>query len=344
MKSAEKTSSSARLPHSGRRKNAAPKTVYHSYSKEQYISLSDITEIPDFPETDNLWIHCYNGITPELCSRFGQRFKFNKLMVEDAAVTPQPPKLDEYDDSCFLTLSLLEWNVAASQIEEHQISFLWKKNLLISMTESEKDEFEFLSARLSDPSSNVRSFGIDYLLFSLLNFLIDNSYKTAKSMLDYYDDLEERLFFSDFDDISTLHSYRRQVTLLSRSLMPLLNIFNKISLPEFSLATPKMKRLFANLNNNVTQVINLSEKLRDSFSFLIDSVNSKNAQSVNKVMKVLTIVSTIFMPLSFIAGVYGMNFAMMPELGWRYGYPAVLLLMAAVTGGMIFYFKKKNWW
>lgn len=344
MKSAESSASSSRLPHSGRRKNASPKIVYHQYSKDRYACLTNLPELTELPETDNFWIHCYNGITPELSTRFGKQFKFNKLMIEDASVVPQPPKLDEYEEGCFLTLSLLEWNSRLAQIEEHQMSFLWKKRLLISMTELDNDEFSFLIGRLSDPSSNVRALGIDYLLFSILNFLIDNSYKTAKNMLDYYDDLEERLFFSDFDDISTLHAYRKQVTLLSRSLMPILNILHKISLPEFPLAASKTKKLFSNLTNNVTQVINLSEKLRDSFSFLIDSVNSKNTQSVNKVMKVLTIVSTIFMPLSFIAGVYGMNFAVMPELDWQYGYPAVLLLMAAVTGGMIFYFKKKKWW
>lgn len=344
MKSEAANSRFSGMPHSGQRENAFPKIIYHQYSKERYACRIDLPEIRTLPETDCFWIHCYNGITPEMTERLGKQFQFNKLMIEDAAVVPQPPKLDEYEEGCFLTLNLLEWNSPKARIEEHQISFLWKKRLLISMTETDNNEFTFLMNRLADPSSNARTFGIDYLLFSILNFLIDNSYRTAKNMLDYYDDLEERLFFSDFDDISTLHSYRKQVTLLSRSLMPLLNILNKISLPEFPLASQKTKTFFSNLTNNVTQVINLSEKLRDSFSFLIDSVNSKNAQSVNKVMKVLTIVSTIFMPLSFIAGVYGMNFTAMPELHWRYGYPAALLLMALVTGGMIVYFKKKKWW
>lgn len=344
MNSTQTVAAFSNLPHAGSRKNGTTHIVYHSYSKERYACRLDLPQTPQPPETENLWIHCYGGILPELPQRFGQQYRFNKLMVEDAAVVPQPPKLDEYDDGCFLTLNLLEWNDTAAQIEEHQISFLWKKHLLISLSESPKDEFTFLSARLADPTSNVRTFGIDYLLFSILNFLIDNSYQTAKKMLEYYDDLEDRLFFSDFDDIATLHSYRKQVTLLSRSLMPLLNIFNRINLPEFSQVMPKNKRLFTNLSNNVTQVINLSEKLRDSFSFLIDSVNSKNAQSVNKVMKVLTIVSTIFMPLSFIVGLYGMNFAYMPELRWRFGYPVVLLLMILISGGMIFYFKKKKWW
>ena len=134
------------------------------------------------------------------------------------------------------------------------------------------------------------------------------------------------------------------MTLLSRSLMPLFDILNKICQPEFSFASSKTKKLFANLTNNVTQAVSLTEKLRDSFSFLIDSLDSKNAQSVNRIMKVLTIVSTVFMPLSFIAGVYGMNFDGMPELHWKFGYPFALSLMAAVTLGMIAYFKKKKWW
>ena len=329
---------------SKRKERGEAKILYHQYSKEKYACRIDLPQICELPQSDNVWIECGSGISRELTDRLGKRFGFNKLILEDAAVVPQPPKLDEYDDSCFLTLNAVGWNEKEHCIEENQMSFLWKKRLLISLSEAANSDLNFLLTRLTDPSSNVRTLGSDYLLFSILNFLIDNAYKTAKSMLDYYDDLEEQLFFSDFNDISKLHAFRKQVTLLSRSLMPLFDILNKICQPEFSFASSKTKKLFANLTNNVTQAVSLTEKLRDSFSFLIDSLDSKNAQSVNRIMKVLTIVSTVFMPLSFIAGVYGMNFDGMPELHWKFGYPFALSLMAAVTLGMIAYFKKKKWW
>ena len=183
---------------SKRKTGGGAKILYHQYSKEKYACRIDLPELSELPEPDNVWIECGSGISRELTDRLGKRFGFNKLILEDAAVVPQPPKLDEYDDSCFLTLNAVDWNEQEHCIEENQMSFLWKKRLLISLSEAANSDLNFLLTRLTDPSSNVRTLGSDYLLFSILNFLIDNAYKTAKSMLDYYDDLEEQLFFSDF--------------------------------------------------------------------------------------------------------------------------------------------------
>lgn len=333
-----------RLSQSHKNQDPQSSCFFYRYNKQEFQTLSAVPTASELLPFDQLWIHCGGSLNPQTFKEITSPFEFHKLILEDALIIPQPPKMDDYGDSCFLTLNFLGWNDTHRLLEEHQISFLWKKNLLISLSEAAHNEFQFVLSRLQDSTSNVRALGIDYLVFSLLNFLIDQFFSTAKKMLDYYDELEDNIFFSDFDNIATLHSYRKQITLLSRSLLPLQNILNRLSHPEFRLSSAKTRPLFSNLNNNVTQVINLAEKLRDSFAFLIDSIDSKNTQSANKVMKVLTIVSTIFMPLSFLAGIYGMNFSNMPELSWKFGYPALWGMMIFITGGMIFYFKRKKWW
>ena len=138
---------------SKRKERGEAKILYHQYSKEKYACRIDLPKLSELPEPDNVWIECGSGISRELTDRLGKRFGFNKLILEDAAVVPQPPKLDEYDDSCFLTLNAVDWNEQEHCIEENQMSFLWKKRLLISLSETSNSDLNFLLNRLADSSS-----------------------------------------------------------------------------------------------------------------------------------------------------------------------------------------------
>lgn len=274
----------------------------------------------------------------------GERFNLHPLALEDVLDTSQRPKVEQYDDYLFIVAQMLYLD-KENEIGAEQVSMFLGKTFLITLQEEgEFDVFEPVRVRIRSGKGRIRKAGSDYLAYALIDSIIDHYYPVLESIGTEIDAIEDELIDKPLArPVGSLHEHKRTLTQIRRMVWPLRDVTNLLLHDEPGLIRPETKIFLRDCYDHSVQLMDLVESYRDVLSGLTEVHISSIGLRTNEIMRVLTIISSVFIPLTFIAGVYGMNFAHMPELAKPWGYGACLLLMMAVAIGQILYFKKRRW-
>jgi len=322
-------------------------TVIH-YSEDHFEESNpkSITEVISLIQSFKgvTWInidglHDENSIE-EICTYLD----IHKLSMEDILSVGQRPKLEEYQDYVQAVIKILSIDSADEIIEYEQLSFILKGNILVTFQEKTGDVFDGVRNRIREGKGNVRKRGADYLLYALLDLVVDHYFIVLDNFSEKLEDLETELLNNpDKTILSKLHRLRRETLLLRRTVYPLREMIGRFEKLEEPLISNSIKIFIRDLYDHTVKVIENIEVLRDMTSGLLDLYMNTTSNKMNEIMKVLTIMTSIFIPLTFIAGVYGMNFTNMPELQHKYGYFMILGVMIVVVLGMLYFLKRKKW-
>jgi len=348
----KKRSKKAGLPpgtliHIGERKTEKIKITIMDYDETQFQVRETETLEECYPFKDRptiIWINIDGIHEIETLEKLGDCFGLHPLTLEDILNTDQRPKIEDYGEYIFIVLKMLYPDDETGEILAEQVSLVLGKNFVISFQEREGDIFNSVKERIRSGKGRIRKMGADYLVYSLLDSIVDNYFIILEKLGERIEFLEEKLIINPVPEtINLIHKLKREMIFLRRSVWPLREVIGSIERGESSLIKGSTNIYLRDVYDHTIQVIDTIETFRDILSGMLDIYLSSVSNRLNAVMKVLTIIATIFMPLTFIAGIYGMNFKYMPELEWRLGYPVILLTMVSIGVLMLVSFRKKKW-
>ncbi|MEZ4388919.1 MAG: magnesium/cobalt transporter CorA [Candidatus Krumholzibacteriia bacterium] len=307
--------------------------------------VTDVAECFGYRDTPTVtWINV-DGVHDEQVIRvLGERFGVHPLALEDVANTHQRPKLEDYDDHLFVVCRMLRAEPGTTRVLSEQLSLVLGRGFLLSFQERPGDVFDPVRERLQRPQGRLRNGGADYLTYVLLDAVIDHYFVVAETFGEAIEDLET-LVLTDTakDPLNTLHGLKRELVQLRRAVSPLRDVLTGMGRNESPLVDSSTSTFLRDAHDHAVQVNDTVESFRDMLTSLQDLAMANMSNRMNDVMKVLTVFASIFVPLTFVAGVYGMNFEHMPELGWRWAYPAFWGVILAMTSAMLAYFRRKKW-
>jgi magnesium transporter len=265
-------------------------------------------------------------------------------VLEDILNSDQRPKVDDFGDYLFIILKMLHHDEKTNEVIAKQISLILGDSYVISLHECEEDFFAHLRPRLNTEGSRIRREKADYLAYALLDLIVDHYFLVLEQLGEVVEDLEEELVTDPGPaTLNKIYHLKRDTILIRRAIWPLREVVSKLEKSDSPLIKESTVLYLRDVYDHVTIIMDSIETYRDILSGILDIYLSSISNRLNEVMKVLTIIATIFIPLTFIAGVYGMNFKNMPELEYHWGYHACLLGMILIAGGMLVFFKKKGW-
>jgi magnesium transporter len=280
----------------------------------------------------------------EILEKLGECYGLHPLVLEDILNTDQRPKMEDYGEYIYIVLKALDYNDKSNEIETEQISLILGSNFVFSFQEREGDTFDPIRERIRNGKGRIRSMGADYLAYALVDSIVDNYFIILEKLGEKIEFLEDKLVSHPTPEtLQTIHHLRREMIFLRKAVWPLREVINSLERGESSLVKESTRLYLRDVYDHTIQTIDTIETYRDMVSGMLDIYLSSVSNRLNSVMKVLTIIATIFMPLTFLAGVYGMNFKYMPELGWRWGYPFIWLIMVGIGVCMLIFFRKKKW-
>lgn len=278
-------------------------------------------------------------------------FALHALTTEDILNTTQRPKTEIFSNYTYIVLRMLSLEEGGREIESDQVSLILGENYLLSFQEHKGDAFEGVRKRLFANRGKIRRMGSDYLAYALIDAIVDQYFTVLEEIGEQIEAMEEDLLADPGrETMENLHRMKQELILLRRAVWPLRDLINRLLRDETDLIKESTHVYLRDVYDHTVQVIDTIETFRDVVSGMLDIYLSSISNKMNEVMKILTIFAAIFIPLTFIAGIYGMNFNTqvspfnMPELNWFFGYPFALVLMLVVGLGMAFFFKKKGWW
>lgn len=323
--------------------------TYYSYNHESYKKSTFIYD-NNFPleleEKGAKWINIGGIHNVELIKKVGEFFKIDSLVLEDLLNNFQRPKLEIRDDFIFITLKMISNDEDEDRFDYEQISFILFKDLLISFQENPHDVFDNIRNRIEKGVGRIITKKEDYLLYALIDRVVDNYFLVIESLEEKIENLENKISSNPSkDDFENILNLKKELMKFKKSIFPLRELSAKFSddqVREF--IQEDINIYLRDLQDHIVVVNEASESLFNRGTDLIQLYHSTLSTNMNEIMKVLAMISTIFIPLSFLAGLYGMNFQFMPELTWRYGYFFVLFIMFIIFLGTGLYFKKKKWW
>jgi magnesium transporter len=290
------------------------------------------------------WINIDGLHDIEVIERIGKHFGLHPLILEDIVNTDQRPKIEDYEDRLFMVLKLIEYDDNTKQAKAEQLSLVLGLNFVISFQERVGDFFEPVRGRIRKKKSRLRRMKADYLAYALVDTAVDHYFIILEKLGERIERMEAELIENPKPEtLQEIHALKRELIYLRKSVWPLREVISSLEREESSLIQDTTEIFLRDLYDHTIQVIDTVETLRDMVAGLLDIYLSSLSNKMNEVMKVLTLIATIFIPLTFIAGIYGMNFEYMPELKWHWGYPVVWLIMVFIIIFMIIYFKRKKW-
>jgi magnesium Mg(2+) and cobalt Co(2+) transport protein (corA) len=320
--------------------------VYNSEKlvEKELNSVEDCLAFKDQPGY-NLWINVNGLDNVEVIEKLGSYFEIHPLTLEDVLNTEQRPKMEDYESYIYAILKMILFDTEKKETTIDQISIIFGYNYIISFLEKGVDIFDPLKERLKNPASRLRKNGVDYLAYSLIDSVIDNYFLILERYGEEIEDLEEELLIHPTPEtLKAIQKYKREIIILRKSIWPLRELINGMQIIESEIIKDTTQIFLRDIYDHTVRVIESIEDFRDILSSMVDIYLSSVSNRMNEIMKVLTVIATIFIPLTFIVGVYGMNFEYMPpELHWRWGYPVVMLSMVLIGITMYIYFKKKRW-
>jgi len=335
------------LVHIGEKRPEPVRITYMDYDEQRFQEKQGVAVEECFPFKDTAtttWINIDGIDEIPIIEKIGKAYDLHPLVLEDIATAGQRPKFDTYEKHAYIVLNMLSYNSTSRVVESEQMSVVLGASFVISFQERVGDVFEPIRDRIRQAKGIVRKMGADYLAYRLIDAIVDSYFGILEKIGERIEDLEDELIDSATEEtLRKIHSLKREMMFLRRSIWPLRELVNGMLRDESSLIGDQTRLYLRDVYDHTIQVIDTIESFRDMAAGMLEIYLSSVSNRMNAVMKVLTIIATIFIPLSFISGVYGMNFPNMPEIGWQYGYPAVLLLMLAITTVMLVYFRRKKW-
>jgi len=290
------------------------------------------------------WINVDGIHQVEILERLGEYFGLHPLVVEDILNTDQRPKVEDFGDYIFIVLKMFYYDDSADEIVTEQISLTLGPTLVISFQEREGDVFNPIRERIRSEKGRIRKMGADYLAYVLVDSIVDSYFIILEKLGEKIEDLEEELVTDPRPEtLQTIHNLKREMIFLRKSVWPLREVVSGLERGESPLIQESTGIYLRDVYDHTIQVIDTVETIRDMLSGMLDIYLSSVSNRMNEVMKVLTIIATIFIPLTLIAGIYGMNFRYMPELEWPWAYPMLWLIMLAIGVLMLIYFRRKRW-
>lgn len=290
------------------------------------------------------WLNIVGLHDTELIGDIGKIYKLHKLLIEDILHTGQRIKVDEYEDCLYIVLKLIAYDENIKDIESNQISLVFMKNTVISFLENDSDVFENVINRIKSSKGNIRKYGADYLLYALIDAIVDNYSIMLEKLGDKIDDVEDKLVINPEKEIlQNIYSLKREILFLRNLTWPSRGVMDTLLHFCDSYFSRSTEVYFRDVYDHIMRSIDTIEIYRDMLSNMLDTYLSSISNKTNDVMKVLTIISIIFMPITCLAGIYGMNFKYMPELELPWGYGLFWFLVIIITFLMMRYFKKRKW-
>lgn len=307
-------------------------------------SPQDVLDFPSPPEKGVLWINVDGLRRVEVIEALGRAFHLPALVLEDILNTDHRPKLEVHEEFLFIVVKMLVPDPGRGAFRVEQLSLVVGGGFVLTFQEMGGDVFDGVRKRIRGGKGRIRSSGPDYLAYALLDAVVDNYFLVLETISTELERLEESLLADPTpNDLRRFHYLRREAILLRRVIWPARETLAGLMREESGLVKPQSHVFFRDVHDHAVQAMDIVESLRDLASSLLELHLSRNSQKMNEIIKVLTLIATIFIPLTFIAGVYGMNFEFMPELRWPWGYPLVLLFMLGVAVTMLLYFKRRKW-
>lgn len=307
--------------------------------------LTNTEDTKAFKDTDTVtWINIDGLSSIKEIENIGLQYNLHTLVLEDIVNTTQRPKIDEYDDYIFIVLKMLYYDSDENIVIE-QVSLVLGKNYVLSFQESEGDVFDTIRERLRIGNGRIRSLKSDYLLYALIDAVVDNYFSIIETLGNKIEDLETDLFEGHSRENISLEvqQLKREILKVRRAIFPLREIINRVEKGEHALIYKRTITYYRDIYDHLIQVSENIDIYREMIWSLMDMYMTTISNKMNEVMKVLTIMSSIFIPLTFLAGIYGMNFEFIPELKFRYGYFVLLGVMFLMFLGLLYYFKRKKW-
>jgi magnesium transporter len=331
----------------GEQKAEQVKITVIDYDQEQLAThvVTSVEECFSYKDTLTVtWINVDGMHDVDIVERVGQHYGLHPLVIEDMLNTRQRLKVDMFDEYLFIVLKMPWFDETAEEINIEQVSIILGRNVVLTFQEQEGDVFEAVRTRLSSNKGRLRKSGADYLAYVLMDAVVDGYF----AILDYFgeqlEELDDAITEGPSPEIlHTIHALKRELIFFRKTVSPLRNMVHELSLQESPLIQKSTSIYLRDLSDHVIQVLESTETFRDMMSGIHDVYLSSMSNKMNEIMQFLTIIGTIFIPLTFIVGIYGMNFEVMPELTWRWGYFVVLGLMIAIGIGLVLYFKKRRW-
>ncbi len=335
------------LVYTGEKKVEAVGVTVIDYDEQHFVEreIGSVEECFPFKATPTVtWVNIDGLHDVAVIEKLGKALEFHPLVLEDVLSTRQRPKFEDYNKDVFIVLKMLSYNDEQQSVEAEQVSLILGPNFVISFQERVGDVFDSVRNRLRNAKGRIRKQGADYLAYSLLDAIVDSYFGILERVGDKIELLEDELI-SDPDEktLGAIYQIKREMISVRRSIWPLRELINGIQRSESPLVAESTGVYLRDVYDHTIQIIDTVESFRDVVSGMLDTYLSSISNRMNGVMKVLTIIATLFIPLTFVAGIYGMNFEHMPELKWRYGYAAVWAVMLVVAVLMLVYFRRKKW-
>ncbi len=312
--------------------------------REQHDAPPDSCQPPPEGFQGVRWINIDRFQDPSLLQTIGDRFKLHPLLLEDVMHTDQRAKVEEYTDCLFIVTRMITYNTSDKLIESEQISFVLGPGYVLTFQEKKGDMFDPVRERIRGAKGRIRTRGADYLAYALMDAIVDHYFVVLEKISEELEDLEDEILEEPTQDtLNSVYRIRREVIYIRKVLWPLREMLGTLGKGQYGLFLEETLLFLRDLQDHAIRVMETLETFREMLGGMVELYLSTNSNRMNEVMKVLTIIATIFIPLTFIAGIYGMNFSYMPELGWEWSYPVVWLVMIVVGIGMVFYFRKRKW-
>jgi len=335
------------LVYTGEKKAEEVKISFIDYDEERFKEkeVTSIEECFPFRDTPTVtWINIDGLHEVKPIEKIGTYFKIHPLVLEDIVNTDQRPKLEDFGDYILVILRMIYFDEKVRELHAEQISLILGPNFVISFQEREGDIFQGIRDRIRNSKGRIRKMGSDYLAYALIDAIVDNYFIVLEMVGEEIETMEDEVMTTPTTEtMQKLQKVKRRLLFLRKSVWPLREVISGLERGESKLIKKQTNPYFRDVYDHTIQVVDMVETMRDMNSGMFDMYLSSISNRMNEVMKVLTIIATIFIPLTFIAGIYGMNFEYMPELKWRWAYFSVWGVIVLVVAGMIWYFKRKRW-
>jgi magnesium transporter len=292
------------------------------------------------------WYNIIGLHNAEIIRSIGNLFQLHPLVQEDILNTDHRPKIEVHDTYLYIVLKMLQFDHTHKTVQMEQVSLIVGDDYVLSFQERAGDVFNGVRERLRQGHGRrIRQLGPDYLAYALIDAMVDNYFVLLENLGDAIEDLEADLLSRPTPNtLNQIHHYKREMLLLRKAVWPLREVLSSLSRDESVILSHDIRVYLRDVYDHTIHIIDNIETLRDLLSGMLDLYMSSVSQRMNEIMKVLTLFASIFMPLTFIAGVYGMNFDYMPELRWHWGYPVIMALMLITGSGLFAYFRWRKWW
>lgn len=335
------------LVHIGERKIEETKITLINYDQTQLEEkqLDNIEDTFHYKDTPPItWINIDGLHEVEIIEKIGQYFGIHPLTLEDIVNTGQRPKFEEFENYIFVVFKMLRIDEATHHISSEQVSLILGPHYLISFQEREGDVFNFVRERIRKGKGRIRKSGSDYLAYALVDAVVDHYFIILETLGEKIEHFEEQLSANpNPETLQGIYDLKREIIFFRKQVWPIREVLNNMKKEDSPLVQESSKVFISDVYDHTIQVVDTIESFRDILSGMMDLYLSTVSNKMNEVMKVLTIMATIFIPLTFVAGIYGMNFKYMPELEWKWSYPLLWVLLVSIFFIMFLWFKRKHW-